>query len=47
MDIDGGSVKTLTSQSAVPIGGTWNRDGIILFADNPGGPILQRLGQRR
>ena len=40
MDVDGGAVKTLTSQSAVPIGGTWNRDGIILFADNPGGPIL-------
>jgi eukaryotic-like serine/threonine-protein kinase len=41
MDITGGSVKILTSQSAVPLGGTWNRDGTILFADNPGGPILR------
>ena len=38
-EIDGGSVRTLWPRSAVPIGGTWNKDGIILFADNPGGPI--------
>src|SRR5262249_2784895 len=41
MDIDGGSVKVLLSQSAVPIGGTWNRDDTILFNDNPGGPIMR------
>jgi Tol biopolymer transport system component len=41
MDIDGRSVRTLSSESAVPIGGTWNRDDIILFADNPGGPIFR------
>jgi eukaryotic-like serine/threonine-protein kinase len=40
-EIDGGSVRTLWTRSAVPIGGTWNKDGIILFADNPGGPILR------
>ena len=39
IDIDGGSVKTLVSEIAVAIGGTWNRDGTILFADSPGGPI--------
>ena len=41
MDIDGRSVRTLSSESAVPLGGTWNRDDIILFADNPGGPIVR------
>ena len=41
MDIDGGAVQTLSPRSAVPLGGTWNRDGTILFADNPGGPILR------
>jgi Tol biopolymer transport system component len=40
-DIDGGSVKTLSTEAAVAIGGTWNRDGTILFANNPGGPILR------
>ena len=41
VDVDGGSVQKLTSNSAVPIGGTWNRDGTILFSDNPGGSILR------
>ena len=39
VDIDGGSVRTLASGVAVPIGGTWGPDGTILFASNPGGPI--------
>jgi serine/threonine protein kinase len=39
IDIESGSVKTLVSEIAVAIGGTWNRDGTILFADSPGGPI--------
>ena len=39
MDIDGGSATTLSASSAVPLGGAWNRNGVILFADNPGGPI--------
>ena len=39
MDIDGGSATTLTASSAVPLGGAWSRHGVILFADNPGGPI--------
>src|SRR5436190_5328835 len=41
IDIDSGAVRTLSSSSAVAIGGTWNRDGVILFADNPGGPVLR------
>jgi serine/threonine protein kinase len=41
MDIASGATRTLWSQSAVPIGGTWNRDDVILFADNPGGPIFR------
>ena len=39
VDIDGGSVRTLASNVAVPIGGTWGTDGTILFAGNPGGPV--------
>jgi hypothetical protein len=41
MDIDGGGIRTLSTRSAVPLGGTWNRDGTILYADNPGGPIMR------
>jgi len=41
VDIDGSSSRTLATNSAVPIGGTWNADGIILFADHPGGPIFR------
>ena len=29
------------TNSNVPIGGTWNANGVILFADNPGGPIFR------
>ena len=47
VDIDGGSVQTLAAGIAVPLGGTWNRDGTILFADNPGGPILPYLRRGR
>ena len=41
MDIDGGSVQTLASDIPVPLGGAWNSDGTILFANNPGGPIFR------
>ena len=41
IDIGDGALRTLSPRSAVPLGGTWNRDGTILFADNPGGPILR------
>ena len=41
VDIAGGSAQTLSSNAGVPIGGTWNRDGAILFANNPGGSILR------
>ncbi len=45
MDIDGGSATTLTASNAVPLGGAWNRNGVILFASNPGGPI-SRMPER-
>ena len=38
--IDGGSLQSL-APGGVPLGGAWNSDGIILFGDNPGGPILR------
>jgi Tol biopolymer transport system component len=41
VDVNGGSALTLSSTVSVPLGGTWNRDGTILFADNPGGSILR------
>ena len=41
LDIDGGSVRTLASGIPVPLGGTWNDAGTILFGNNPGGPIFR------
>ncbi len=41
IDIDGSSSRVLVSNCAVPIGGTWNSEGTILYADNPGGPIFR------
>ena len=41
LNIDGGSGQTLASDIAVPLGGTWNSDGTILFANSPGGPIFR------
>ena len=40
VDINGGARKTL-ARAEVPLGGTWNRDGTILFGSNPGGPIFR------
>jgi serine/threonine protein kinase len=40
VDIDGGSAKILASAS-YGLGGTWNRDGMILFGPVPGRPILR------
>jgi serine/threonine protein kinase/Tol biopolymer transport system component len=40
VDIDGGSLKILASAS-YGLGGTWNRDGVILFGPVPGRPILR------
>ena len=39
VDIDGGLVKTLVTEVAVPLGGTWGADGTILYNGDPGGPI--------
>jgi serine/threonine protein kinase/Tol biopolymer transport system component len=41
MDIDDGSLLTLASDLAVFLGGTWNRDGTVVFASNPNGPMFR------
>ena len=41
IDIDGGSAQTLASGIPVPLGGAWNTDGTIVFANNPGGPLFR------
>jgi eukaryotic-like serine/threonine-protein kinase len=41
LSLDGGSGQTLVSDIAVPLGGTWNSDGTILFANSPSGPIFR------
>ena len=41
MDIDGGSVRTLTSPVPAPLGAAWNSDGTILFSPSPGRPMLR------
>ena len=38
VDRAGGLVRTLTEATS-GVGGTWNREGIMLFAPNPAGPI--------
>jgi eukaryotic-like serine/threonine-protein kinase len=40
IDAAGGAAQTLADAS-VPFGGTWNRDGVIVFAPNVGSPILR------
>ena len=41
MDIDGGSVRTLVSGVPTALGGSWNRNGTIVFGNNPAGPIYR------
>jgi Tol biopolymer transport system component len=45
MDIDGGSVQTLTSAVPLPLGASWNRDGTIVFSNNPSGPLFRISAQ--
>jgi len=35
--ISGGAAETLCDSSCEAIGGSWNRDGVIIFGQNPGG----------
>ena len=46
LDLDGGLVRTL-AKATVGVGGTWSRDGVILFVRNPASAIAARLGRRR
>ncbi len=39
--IGGGPAQTICAAEAMPGGGTWNRDGVILFAPGQGGTIYQ------
>ena len=45
VDIDGGSVQTLTSAVPLGLGASWNRDGTIIFANNPAGPLFRISAQ--
>jgi eukaryotic-like serine/threonine-protein kinase len=40
IDIEGGSARVLADAGNAR-GGTWNRDGVILFAPNPAGPLFR------
>jgi serine/threonine protein kinase len=40
IDIEGGSPRVL-ADAGNGRGGTWNRDGVILFAPNPAGPLFR------
>jgi eukaryotic-like serine/threonine-protein kinase len=37
IDISGGAAETLCDLSGSAVGGSWNRDGVIIFGQNPGG----------
>jgi Tol biopolymer transport system component len=39
--ISGGPAQTICAAETLPGGGTWNRDGVILFAPGQGGTIYQ------
>ena len=41
LDIDGGSARTLSAGIPTALGGSWSRDGTIIFGNNPGGPIFR------
>ena len=41
IDLDTGVTRTVMPNIGVPLGGTWNREGTILVAGSPGGPILR------
>lgn len=38
IDVAGGPPQTLCTVPGTPVGGTWNRDGVILFGNGTGGP---------
>jgi Tol biopolymer transport system component len=41
VDLGGGAPQTVAAASAIPRGGTWNANGVILFAPTSGGPRLR------
>jgi len=40
IDISGGPAQTLCDVRGNAVGGSWNRDGVIIFADSPG-PVMR------
>ena len=41
IDLNGGTPQTLASASGNPRGGSWNADGVILFAPSNGSPLVR------
>jgi Tol biopolymer transport system component len=41
IDVSGGVAETLCDLSAVAVGGSWNRDGVIIFGQSPG--VIMRV----
>jgi serine/threonine protein kinase len=41
LDVDTGSIQLLATATLTPVGGTWNRDGTILFAPNVAGGVFR------
>jgi Tol biopolymer transport system component len=39
INLEDGSVQVIASNTAVPFGGSWNRQGVILYSSNPGSPL--------
>jgi Tol biopolymer transport system component len=44
INLDDGSIQIVASNVPAPIGGSWNRQGVILYSSNAGAPIW-RVGQ--
>jgi eukaryotic-like serine/threonine-protein kinase len=41
IDVDGTSLQTICGASSSPRGGSWSRDGVMLFAPSVAGPLLR------
>jgi Tol biopolymer transport system component len=41
IDVDTGAVQSLATATLTPVGGTWSRDGTILFAPNVAGGVFR------
>jgi Tol biopolymer transport system component len=39
VNLDDGSIQIVAPTAPAPLGGSWNRQGVILFSSNPGSPL--------